>query len=589
MVGKRVRISGWVKHVRMDKFMIIRDGRGTVQLIVPEERQSLWQQLNQAGLESVVDVTGLVIKRPPGQENPKMASGAVEVEIEDIKDIVFSDKNLPFLISDHNDANEHLRMTHRYLDLRRPSLQRNLRLRSEIVMKIREFLMGHDFIDVETPTLFRRTPGGAREFVVPTRHAGKFYSLVQSPQQFKQLLMVGGIEKYFQIAKCYRDEGARPDRQPEFTQVDIEMAFTNRDGVMSMVEDLIRHCWPKQLPSLAEGKFEVKSYSECMKRYGSDKPDLRFENPILDLTESLRQFASESFSSKVDVKNCRLKVVAFDSENAPSSGEMRALEKEVRKSVKADSSETLIVSNFSLKSSCEMVSSLVKKFDGRFAHEVISKAELGPNSCGFFVLAQQDLALNVAGRLRLELGKKLLNLDPLDFKFLWVQDFPMFLPKEFEEGVNPNADNERQIESAHHPFTQPHPEDVKLLDSDPLAVRSLHYDLVLNGSEVGGGSIRINDPKMQEFVLQNILGEDVSQLSHLLEAFTYGCPPHGGIALGLDRFIAILCQADSIRDVIAFPKGGEGKDPMSKAPAPIKPQDEELYHIKVVHDSTRVK
>jgi len=579
LVGSRVRISGWVQHLRMDKFLVLRDGRGTVQLVVPDDKQSLWSDLNQATLESVLDISGTVIKRPEGQENLAMDTGRVEVAVDTIEALVPSVKKLPFYISDRQgDANERLRMTHRYLDLRRPVMQRNLRTRSELVTKIRQFLTDHDFLDIETPTLFRRTPGGAREFVVPTRHPGKFYSLVQSPQQFKQLLMVGGFEKYFQIAKCYRDEGARPDRQPEFTQVDVEMAFTDRQGVMDMVEALLRHSWPASLPPLPQGPFEVRSYDECMQKYGSDKPDLRFDNPIRDVTPSMRRFASGSFRAKVPVDDCCMKVVAFDAGDLkPTTATMRAMEKEVRKQMHVAEGEVLIVSNFSLKSECEILSSLSKRLEGAFAHDVIYKLNLKPTTVGFFVIAKRpDLALDAAGRLRLALTKQLIELDPTDFKFLWVQDFPMFLPKEDEVA------NGAKVESAHHPFTQPHPDDIKLLESDPLAARSLHYDLVLNGTEVGGGSIRINDPKLQKFVLSEVLGEDVSQLSHLLEAFSYGCPPHGGIALGLDRLAAILCNADSIRDVIAFPKGGEGKDPMSHAPAEINPEDQQLYHIKVV-------
>jgi len=579
----------------MNKFILLRDGKGIVQLIVPPEKIQLWEELNALSLESVLDVSGKVVRRPPGNENPNMPTGEIELEVEVVESIVPSAKKLPFYLNEikHSDAKEQLRLKHRYLDLRRSTMQKNIRFRSELVANIRYFLIQNGFLDVETPTLFRRTPGGAREFVVPTRNCGKFYSLVQSPQQFKQLLMVGGFEKYFQIAKCYRDEGARPDRQPEFTQVDIELAFTDRRKVMDLIEALIREAWPStekwpHLPQLQPGPFPVMTYDQVINDYGTDKPDLRFDSPIKDVTESFRRHASDKFASKLG--ECEMKVVSFEvaeADERPSTSKLRAMEKDIRKSLPhLDPRESLVVSNFNMISDREFSSSLTNKFSREFAYEVIRSCNLGPKSLGFFVIAKRDLALNVAGRLRLATHKMLHAGEDTarDYKFLWVQDFPMFVPRDAEES-SPSS-SQVAIESAHHPFTQPHPEDMGLMKSDPLAARSLHYDLVLNGWEIGGGSIRINDPELQRVVLKDILEEDVGQLGHLLEAFSYGCPPHGGIALGLDRLCAIMCGADSIRDVIAFPKGGEGRDPMSRAPANISQDDQLFYHIKIDDKNT---
>jgi len=585
-----------------------------LQLIVPPDKKSLWLKLNTLTLESVLDVRGKIVKRPETNINPHMSTGEVELEVESIECMVPSATQLPFYPSKtkHIDANEQLRMKHRYLDLRRPQMQNNIRFRSKLVADIRRYLTDNGFLDIETPTLFRRTPGGAREFVVPTHHRGKFYSLVQSPQQFKQLLMVGGFEKYFQIAKCYRDEGARPDRQPEFTQVDIELAFTDRSRVLDLIEGLVRHIWPSpeswphlpplpETPHSADRHFPVITYQEAMENYGTDKPDLRFGSPIIDLTEAMRHSALESFASKVPLEECVMKLVTItaaedEGDDLPSISQLRNLEKLIRQSLPhLDKNDTLIVANFNMKSECEINSTMMKNFVPGFAHKVIHHGQrdggsLTRSSVGFFVLAKRDLALNVAGRLRTSLAK-LVKKDLFSkndkFQFLWVQDFPMFLPKEVEEHsagtvLKKSDASSCQIESAHHPFTQPHPEDIDLIRERPLEARSLHYDLVLNGWEVGGGSIRINDPELQREVLEDILKEDVGQLDHLLEAFSYGCPPHGGIALGLDRLCALLCGADSIRDVIAFPKGGEGKDPMSKAPASITQEDKQFYHIDIV-------
>uniref|UniRef100_A0A8C0HKN6 Aspartyl-tRNA synthetase 2, mitochondrial n=1 Tax=Buteo japonicus TaxID=224669 RepID=A0A8C0HKN6_9AVES len=462
--------------------------------------------LSNAPVESVVRVTGIVSSRPPGQENPKMPTGDIEVKAE-TAEILNSCKKLPFEIKDFIKKSEALRMQYRYLDLRSFQLQYNLRLRSHIVMRMREYLCNlHGFVDVETPTLFKRTPGGAKEFLVPSREAGKFYSLPQSPQQFKQLLMVGGLDRYFQVARCYRDEGSRPDRQPEFTQIDIEMSFVDQAGIQRLIEGLLQYCWPEERGPIVT-PFPSMTYKEALADYGTDKPDTRFGMKIVDISDFLRRLDIQFVQNALSYPHGTVKAICIP-------------------------------------------------------QGVVSGALHTCSALGNLRLESADL-LEAAG---------LVLRDPTAFHFLWVVDFPLFLPKE---------ENPTELESAHHPFTAPHPSDTSLLYSDPTKARSQHYDLVLNGSEVGGGSIRIHSAEQQRFVLEKVLKEDSEVLSHLLEALEFGAPPHGGIALGLDRLISLIVDAPSIRDVIAFPKSFRGRDLMGNAPDYVTPEELEPYHIQV--------
>uniref|UniRef100_A0A7N8YFW1 Aspartyl-tRNA synthetase 2, mitochondrial n=1 Tax=Mastacembelus armatus TaxID=205130 RepID=A0A7N8YFW1_9TELE len=470
--------------------------------------------------ESVVKVTGTVRRRPAGQENKRMPTGEIEVHAESVE--VFSVcRKLPFEIKDFVKKSESLRMQYRYLDLRSSQMQNNLRLRSQMVMKMREYLCNvHGFVDVETPTLFKRTPGGAKEFLVPSREPGRFYSLPQSPQQFKQLLMVAGIDRYFQVARCYRDEGSKPDRQPEFTQVDIEMSFVDQTGIMSLVEGLLQYSWPAEKGPI-KVPFQTMTYEEAMRDYGVDKPDTRFSMKLIDLREVF-------LSTEIQFLRTAL--------NQPG-GSVQAI----------------------------CVPSGAKLFTGKELENLkqTAKTQFGQRS--------------LLGSVRLQCAELLGShgfpfRDLSAFQFLWVVDFPLFLPKE---------DELEQLESAHHPFTAPVPEDTPLLYTDPHKVRGQHYDLVLNGCEIGGGSIRIHKASEQLYVLENILKEDPSLLSHLLEALDSGAPPHGGIALGLDRLISIMVGAASIRDVIAFPKSFRGHDLMSQAPDLVSDEELKSYHISV--------
>jgi len=562
-VGARVTVAGWVMAKRLDKFILLRDRTGVCQVKIPEE-SDFYDNIKHVPNESVMVLNGTVKKRPEGQENVKMESGYIEVELESIVETNEADPNPPFQQSQHLQAKEGLRLQYRYLDLRRPELQYNLAVRSALTMKMREFLVEKKFLDIETPTLFRRTPGGAKEFLVPTRNKNKFYSLVQSPQQFKQLLMVGGLDRYFQIARCYRDEGGKPDRQPEFTQLDIEMSFAGREEIIALIQDLLAYCWPEQL----ETPFQQMYYTDAMENYGVDKPDIRYESKIKYLTKSFSDCGFEFILNNVCDPSFMVGGVFFDAKNANC---LKPTEKEVRLALadhlKEHSSQE-----------CPIVISSFSNLNGKISNSILKKCneatrttiaeQIGENKVGFLVCGQKESILPILGRFRTQLAKTLIpDLDDRPNKFLWVVDFPLFV---FEEG---------KLESAHHPFTASHPDDYHLFRSNPMACRSLHYDLVLNGQEIAGGSVRIHSGSDQRFVLEEVLKEDVSELQHLISALNSGCPPHAGIAIGLDRLVAILTKSDSIRDVIAFPKNNEGRDTMSGAPSEISQEQRKLYHL----------
>jgi len=432
-------------------------------------------------------------------------------------------------------------------------------------MKMRQFLVEKKFLDIETPTLFRRTPGGAKEFLVPTRSSNKFYSLVQSPQQFKQLLMVGGLDRYFQIARCYRDEGGKPDRQPEFTQLDIEMSFAGREEIVALIEDLLVFCWPDTLQT----PFEQMYYNDAMDNYGVDKPDVRYGNKIQNLNKCFANCEFDFIASNLSDSNFMVGGVFFDAENAKF---LKSAEKDVKTALAdhlkefSSQEKPIVIASFS-NIDGKVVNSVLKKCNEETKNAVVE--QVGGNKIGFLVCGQKETILPVLGRFRTHLAKTMLpDLDDRPNKFLWVVDFPLFV---FEEG---------KLESAHHPFTASHPDDYHHFRSNPLGCRSLHYDLVLNGQEVAGGSVRINSGADQKFVLEEVLQEDASELQHLLSALNSGCPPHAGIAIGLDRLVAILTKSNSIRDVIAFPKSSDGKDIMSGAPSEISEEQKKLYHLK---------
>uniref|UniRef100_A0A8I3VZY7 Aspartyl-tRNA synthetase 2, mitochondrial n=1 Tax=Callithrix jacchus TaxID=9483 RepID=A0A8I3VZY7_CALJA len=536
-LGQEVTLCGWIQYRRQNTFLVLRDFHGLVQVIIPQDESaaSVRKILCEAPMESVVQVSGTVISRPAGQENPKMPTGEIEIKVK-TAELLNACKKLPFEIKDFMKKTEALRLQYRYLDLRSFQMQYNLRLRSQMVMKMREYLCNlHGFVDIETPTLFKRTPGGAKEFLVPSREPGKFYSLPQSPQQFKQLLMVGGLDRYFQVARCYRDEGSRPDRQPEFTQIDIEMSFVDQTGIQSLIEGLLQYSWPNDKNPVVV-PFPSMTFAEALATYGTDKPDTRFGMKKYfkrkDI-ESIRKFSADHFDQEI------LPVFLNTNRNWNSP-----------------------VANFIME---------LKR------QELIRLMETQEEDVVLLTAGEHNKACSLLGKLRLECADLLetrgvVLRDPTLFSFLWVVDFPLFLPKE---------ENPRELESAHHPFTAPHPSDIHLLYTEPKKVRSQHYDLVLNGNEIGGGSIRIHNAELQQYILATLLKEDVKLLSHMLQALDYGAPPHGGIALGLDRLICVVTGSPSIRDVIAFPKSFRGHDLMSNTPDSIPPEELKPYHIQV--------
>ncbi|KAH0506686.1 Aspartate--tRNA ligase, mitochondrial [Microtus ochrogaster] len=551
-LGQEVTLCGWIQYRRQNTFLVLRDCHGLVQIIIPQDESaaSVKKILCEAPLESVVKVTGTVISRPPGQENPKMPTGEIEIRVK-TAELLNACKKLPFEIKDFMKKTEALRLQYRYLDLRSFQMQYNLRLRSQIVMRMREYLCNlHGFVDVETPTLFKRTPGGAKEFLVPSREPGKFYSLPQSPQQFKQLLMVGGLDRYFQVARCYRDEGSRPDRQPEFTQIDIEMSFVDQTGIQRLIEGLLQYSWPDDKDTV-EIPFPSMTFAEALATYGTDKPDIRFGMKIVDISDVFRNTEIRFLQDAL----------------AKPQGTVKAI-------CVPEGAEVLPVF---LNAKRNWSSPFAKFIMEEERLELSRLMEIQEDDMVLLTAGEHEKACSLLGKLRLQCADLLemrgvVLRDPALFSFLWVVDFPLFVTKE---------ESPTELESAHHPFTAPNPSDIHLLYTEPEKVRGQHYDLVLNGNEIGGGSIRIHDAQLQRYILATLLKEDVKLLSHLLQALDYGAPPHGGIALGLDRLLCLVTGAPSIRDVIAFPKSYRGHDLMSSAPDSVPPEELKPYHIQV--------
>ncbi|KAK0171296.1 hypothetical protein PV328_009043 [Microctonus aethiopoides] len=567
-IGEIVQLCGWMEYQRMGKFITLRDSYGTTQLIIPDDKHALIKEVERLNYESILSVIGKVIARPSGQENHSMTTGIIEILVDDLEILNDAVSQLPFYNRQHNVPKETLQMQYRYLALRFPTMQRNLRIRSQLIHRMRNYLIDHcGFVDVETPTLFRRTPGGAQEFIVPTKHPGKFYSLVQSPQQFKQLLMIGGIDRYFQIARCYRDETGRPDRQPEFTQLDIEMSFTDTEGMINLVEGLLEHSWPKQLGRLKLPIQRLK-YEDVMEIYGTDQPDLRIPYRIFNVTESYADLSHNDDSMSVYALS------------VPDGSEF------LTKSVK-DQLSNMGKNYFTRAKLLQFKAgndTIITKLEqvGINMPMITRRLKLKEKDALFVAYGEKNDARKLIGKIRTEfvniMESKNQKIRSPDYKFAWITDFPLF-----EKG-----ENEGELKSTHHPFTAIHPEDIEYLKTDPLKIRGLHYDLVLNGSEIAGGSIRIHNAILQEKIL-DMLNINKSEMKHLLEALASGAPPHGGIAFGMDRLISIICDSSSIRNVIAFPKTMEGRDLMSGAPAEISKEEYKMYHLNALNNTKNNK
>jgi aspartyl-tRNA synthetase len=579
-IGQTVTLSGWV-HSRRDLggliFIDIRDREGRTQTVfdpsdLPKE---LFERAASLRSECVVSVTGKVRQRPSGTNNAKIPTGEVEVGVT-VLEVLNMAEVLPFPVDDPeiaNKVNEELRLQYRYLDLRRPEMARNLKVRSKVAIATRSFMDEQGFLEVETPTLFKSTPEGAREFLVPNRREpGTFYALPQSPQQFKQILMVAGVEKYFQLARCYRDEDLRADRQPEFTQVDIEMSFIDREDIYNLIEGLLKRIWKTALNVEIPTPFKRISFEEALNRYGIDKPDTRFGMELADFTEEFRASTFKVFSGAIAnggvVKALNAKGLA-----SATQGQIETMT-EYAKSFGAKGLAYIKVENGEWKSP------IVKFFNDAEKVALTSKLKIEEGDLILFAADQWLTACEILGKIRLYCadvlkGQRKLTIPADQFNFLWVIEFPLL---GFDREQN-------RWYSSHHPFTAPVTEDIPLLKTDPKKVRGQHYDVVVNGVELGGGSIRIHQPDVQKTVFEEVLQipPDMvkARFGYMLEAFRYGAPPHGGIALGFDRLIAILCGTPSIRDVIAFPKTAKGADLMTDSPSTVEPKQLRDLHIEL--------
>ncbi len=570
---------GWVDSVRDHGgilFVDLRDRKGITQVkFDPQVNAGLGQQAAHLKPESVIGVTGKVAARPDGTVNSSLPTGGIEIEATELT-IHNVSETPPFPLDDAggDKVNEDLRLTYRYLDLRRPKMRRNLQVRHRATKAIRDYFDSREFIEVETPALFKSTPEGAREYLVPSRiHPGQFYALSQSPQQFKQILMVAGVERYFQIARCFRDEDLRADRQMEFTQVDVEASFITREDVYALFEGMLQRVWKEVLGVDLPAPFPRMAFVDAMNRYGVDKPDVRFAMELVDFTDLFRNSAFKVFQATAAGGGV-IKALNAKGLSDLTQGELKSLE-EVAKSLGAKGLAFIKVEQGEWKSP------IVKFFSDAEKQALTEKLGVAEGDMIFFAAAPWEKACAILGRIRLEAAALLQKRGKLtvrhdDWKFLWVVDFPLM---SYDEAENRYA-------ATHHPFTAPVPEDAALLDSDPKAVRGQHYDVVLNGMELGGGSIRIHQPALQKKVFEDVLKipADVveSRFGYMLKAFTYGAPPHGGIAFGLDRMVALLCGTTSIRDVIAFPKTQKGQDLMAQSPTPVTPKQLKELHIQTV-------
>ena len=578
--GKEVILSGWVHSCRDLGgviFIDIRDREGRTQLVFDPQGTdaNVVEVASKLHSESVVTVSGQVRQRPDETENTKIPTGQIEVVVAKM-DVNNHADVLPFQIDDPETAakvNEELRLQYRYVDLRRPKIMRNMQLRSRVATATRVFMEEEGFLEVETPTLFKSTPEGAREFLVPSRVSpGEFYALPQSPQQFKQILMCSGVDKYFQLARCYRDEDLRADRQPEFTQVDIEMSFIDREDIYQLIEAYLKRVWEVALDIEVLTPFPRVPYQEVMNRWGIDKPDTRFEMEIVDITGD---FAASEFKvfSGVVANGGVVKALNAKGFACVTQGQMEAMT-ETAKSCGAKGLAFIKVENGEWKSP------IVKFFNDSERKALQENLNIEEGDLILFAADEWLNACEILGKIRLYAAEKLQELGKLDvndgqFNFLWVVDFPLLA---FDKEMN-------RWFSSHHPFTSPVTEDIPSLINDPKSVRGQHYDIVVNGVELGGGSIRIHQPELQKTVFEDVLqlSPEVTQarFGYMLEAFKFGCPPHGGIALGFDRLIALLCGADSIRDVIAFPKTTKGSCLMTDSPTVVEQRQLRDLHIDV--------
>ncbi|MDF2985234.1 MAG: aspartyl-tRNA synthetase [Eubacterium sp.] len=569
-IGETVTVMGWVQKQRnlgSLVFVDLRDRSGILQLVFTDKDGEMFDKAKTIRSEYVVAVVGTVAARAPEAVNRKMATGEIEINAVELR-ILSSAETPPIYIEENSDVNEITRLKYRYLDLRRPDMQRNMILRHRVAKVARDYYDDNGFLEIETPILVKSTPEGARDYLVPSRvHPGKFYALPQSPQLYKQLLMVSGFDRYFQIAKCFRDEDLRADRQPEFTQIDIEMSFVNVEDVLNVNEGFIKRVFKEALGVELQTPFLRMPYAEAMERFGSDKPDIRFGMELVNVSDLVADCGFKVFTDAVGNGGS---VRAINAKGCAkfSRKEIDALV-EVVKTYKAKGMAWI-----SIDTNNEIKSSFAKFMSEDEMKALLERvqAEAGDLIC--FVADRNNVVFDALGQLRLEVARKLNILNPDEFKFLWVTEFPLF---EYDE-------EEGRYAAKHHPFTCPMDEDIEFLDTEPGKVRAKAYDIVLNGVELGGGSIRIHIQELQAkmFKLLGFTEEDANiKFGFLLDAFKYGTPPHGGMAFGLDRIIMLMAKTGSIRDVIAFPKVQNASSPMDNAPDVVDDKQLQELHINI--------
>ena len=561
-IGQVVTLTGWVDRRRDHggvAFIDLRDASGIAQVVIREEIA------HDLRAEYVLAVTGEVSARPEGNANPNLPTGEIEVVVSDVE-ILNASAPLPFQVSDHAEdagqVGEEARLRYRYLDLRRSAMQHAIRLRAKVSQAARRVLDSHDFVEIETPTLTRSTPEGARDFLVPARLApGSWYALPQSPQLFKQLLMVAGMERYYQIARCYRDEDFRADRQPEFTQLDVEMSFVEQDDVIAVAEDVLREVWALigyELPT----PIARMTYHDAMEKYGSDKPDLRFGCELVDLTDYFKDTTFRVF------QNPYVGAVVMPGGASQSRRTFDAWQEWAKQRGAKGLAYVTVAEDGTLGGP------VAKNITDAEREGLAQAAGAAPGDCIFFAAGPVDSSRALLGAARLEIGKRCGLIDDDEWSFVWVVDAPLFKPSAEAKADGDVALGKSAWTAVHHAFTSPKPECLETFDTDPGSALAYAYDIVCNGNEIGGGSIRIHRSDVQERVF-NVMGigeqEAQEKFGFLLDAFKFGAPPHGGIAFGWDRIVSLLTRADSIRDVIAFPKIGAGWDPLTDAPAPITP------------------